>query len=207
MSYSEFTLEKVQTLLDLTIEDGDLFSSVNEYPLSTDFLNFLRKGSTLALAINTEKAKSEFIIAPVLLETKSLLNDAISIFSGIEFSVDPAKGLNGVCDFIISSSKWQHLLTSPIITIVEAKNDNLRDGLGQCIAEMFAAQQFNRNHHEDRESIHGIVTIGSSWKFIKLNDKIVTLDLQEYFINNPQKIIGILIHILGSSRVIRESAK
>ena len=196
MAYSEFTIEKVQNTFKLTIEDTDLFSLVEDYPLSSEFLAFLKRGSTLALAVNTEKAKAEFIIAPILLEVKQLLHDAVSIFSGIDFSVDNEKGLNGVCDFIISKSKRQHLLASPVITIVEAKNDNLRDGVGQCIAEMVAAQQFNLKNNSNMQYVYGVVTIGSAWKFLKLQDTTVTLDLEEYFINSPHKIVGIFIHIL-----------
>lgn len=199
MSYSEFTIEKVQNILNLTIEDEDLFSSVAEYELTKEFLAFLKRGSTLALAINTEKAKSEFIIAPILLEVKTLLNDSISIFSGIDFNVDAEKGLNGICDFIISKSKKQHLLTSPIITIVESKNDNIRNGLGQCIAEMYAAQQVNLRNSDHIRFIYGIVTIGSSWKFLRLNDNTVILDLEEYFINSPKKIVGIIMYLLTNS--------
>jgi hypothetical protein len=199
VSYSEFTIEKVQNILNLTIEDEDLFSSVAEYELTKEFLAFLKRGSTLALAINTEKAKSEFIIAPILLEVKTLLNDSISIFSGIDFNVDAEKGLNGICDFIISKSKKQHLLTSPIITIVESKNDNIRNGLGQCIAEMYAAQQVNLRNSDHIRFIYGIVTIGSSWKFLRLNDNTVILDLEEYFINSPKKIVGIIMYLLTNS--------
>ncbi len=65
MAYHEFTLEQVQGRLGITIEDGYLFSSITEAPLTADFLDFLKRGATLALAVNTEKAKAEFIIAPI----------------------------------------------------------------------------------------------------------------------------------------------
>ena len=57
---------------------------------------------------------------------------------------DAARGLNGVCDFILTKSPLQHVLTAPFVTIIEAKNDNLRNGLGQCIASMVAAQLLNQ---------------------------------------------------------------
>lgn len=196
MAYNEFTIETVQQRLGVIIEDADLFFDTESYPLDSTFVESLKRGATLALAINTEKGKSEFIIAPILLEIKQLLHDELSIFSGIRFDVDEKRGLNGVCDFIISKDRRQHLLSAPVITIVEAKNDNLRDGTGQCIAEMVAAQQFNRMNDLPISRVYGIVTIGSSWKFLQLQDNLVTLDLQEYFINTPQKIVGILMNIL-----------
>ncbi len=196
MAYHEFTIEQVQSRLGITIEDGYLFASVVEVPLTADFLNLLRRGATLALAVNTEKAKSEFIIALMLLEVKAQLHDAISIFSGVDFNIDVERGLNGICDFIISKNRRQHILAAPAITIVEAKNDNLRSGIGQCMAEMVAAQAFNLREGEPIETIYGAVTIGSIWKFLKLEGTTVTLDLDEYFINTPQKIMGILIAML-----------
>lgn len=196
MAYHEFTIEQVQQRLGVTLEDGYLFTSIEEVSLPADFLDFLKRGSTLALAVNTEKAKAEFIIAPLLLEVKTQLHDAVSIFSGVDFNIDAERGLNGVCDFIISKSQRQHVLAAPVITVVEAKNDNLRNGVGQCIAEMVAAQAFNLREGTPIETIYGVVTIGSAWKFLKLAETTVTLDLDEYFINTPQKIMGILLSIL-----------
>ncbi len=45
--------------------------------------------------------------------------------------------------FIISASPKRILLTVPIISIVEAKNENIKSGIPQCIAEMYATQLFN----------------------------------------------------------------
>lgn len=197
MAYHEFTIEQVQDRLGVNIEDGYLFPAIAEVPLTAEFLDLLRRGSTLALAVNTEKAKSEFIVAPLLLEAKAQLHDAISIFSGIDFNIDAERGLNGICDFIISKSRRQHVLAAPVMTIVEAKNDNLRNGVGQCMAEMVAAQTFNLRASESIETIYGVVTIGSAWKFLKLEGATATLDLDEYFINTPHKIMGILMAILA----------
>jgi hypothetical protein len=45
----------------------------------------LQENVALALNINTEKARSEMIIAPMLIEVRKLLKKQVSIFSGIEF--------------------------------------------------------------------------------------------------------------------------
>lgn len=196
MAYNNFSMTKALTDLQLTKAESDLFSAVPAHPLPESLLDTLNTGLQLALPINTEKAKSEFIIAPLLVYVKSLLKNQISLFSGIDLNVDAERGLTGVCDFIISRANSQFLLTAPLITIVEAKNDNIHNGLGQCIAEMYAAQTFNRTHTPEIERVYGIVTIGSSWKFFKLEGNCVTFDLPEYFIDNPQKIIGIILHII-----------
>jgi hypothetical protein len=113
--------------------------------------------------------------------------------------VDPGRGLNGVCDFIITKSSRQFILSSPLIAIVEAKNDNLRSGLGQCIAAMFASQLFNQQSSTPIESLFGVVTTGSAWKFLRLQQAVITLDVKEYYIDNAGKILGILTHIVQNA--------
>lgn len=66
------------------------------------------------------------------------------MFSGREFNLSPENGLTGFCDFLISKSSEQIIIKAPVIALVEAKNDNIQSGLGQCIAEMVAAQLFNQ---------------------------------------------------------------
>jgi transketolase C-terminal domain/subunit len=52
--------------------------------------------------------------------------------------------------------------------IVEAKNENIKGGLGQCVAEMVAAQIFNEREANAIDTIYGAVTTGEIWKFLKL---------------------------------------
>ena len=68
-------------------------------------------------AIDTEKARSEFVIAPVLGEVRRGLGTRFALFSGIEFDVDSARGLNGYCDFIFSRASIQIILTAPVVAI------------------------------------------------------------------------------------------
>lgn len=194
MSYSDFTLEKIQQSFALKmVEDQDLFSSILEIEISNILKQNLELKVPLALAINTEKARSEFIVAEVLVELKRILNGKISLFSGINLDVDKEKGLNGYCDFIVSQSSEQFFLKAPIITIVEAKNENIPGGIGQCIAEMIAARLFNEQAVQPIERLYGAVTIGNIWKFLKYEQGAVYIDQQEYHISQVNKIVGILV--------------
>lgn len=195
MAYSEFTFQKLESDLQLTIEESDLYSTMKSVEVREAFKDILEENIPLALSINTEKARSEFIIAPVLVELRKILNRKISLFSGVEFNVDTKKGLNGICDFIISASKRQIVITEPIINIVEAKNENIKSGIPQCIAEMYGAQLFNKQRNIFPPSIYGVVTTGGSWKFMHLQHRVVTIDSMEYFIDNIGKIIGTLLYM------------
>ncbi|MBF0103674.1 MAG: hypothetical protein HQK77_22470, partial [Desulfobacterales bacterium] len=123
----------------------------------------------------------------------------ISLFSGTDFNVDPNKGLNGRCDFIISKSEEQLVLNAPVIVIVEAKNDNIMNGIPQCIAEMIAAIKYNTLKKNEITTVYGIVTTGSLWKFLKLEiNNVAYVDMTEYHIQNLDKIISILDEIVDS---------
>jgi len=200
MSYSDFTLESVIQTFNLELIDRqNLFSSVPERQ-SSDFLReTLRRSVPLAIASNSEKARSEMIIAPILIELREQLHGEISIFSGIDFTVDPSQGLNGICDFIISNSPELVILKAPVVAIVEAKKENLNAGLGQCVAEMYAAQRFNQSHDNSLQSIYGIVTSGTNWRFIKLTAQTVYIDLDEYYLSNINQILGILINTIDQT--------
>ena len=198
MAYSDFKLSNVSKIFELTIsESSQLFADVPEIEPSELLTTILKENTDLAVSINTEKARSEMIIAPILLEIRRKLNYLISLFSGIEFNVDPSKGLNGFCDFLMSNSPEQLFISTPILAIVEAKNENLKAGLGQCIAEMVAAQLFNHQEGNEISIIYGAVTTGTVWQFLKLENNVVSIDLTEYFIRDIEKILGILIKAMN----------
>lgn len=144
MAYSDFTLRRVSQDFQLTLMQGTFLSNYEPITPSPYLAQFLEKSLPLAIALGTEKARSEMIICPILIEVREILQQRISLFSGIDFTVDPSLGLNGICDFLISHSPEQILIEAPVAVIVEAKKDDLHAGLGQCIAEMVAAQKFNQ---------------------------------------------------------------
>ena len=193
MSYSDFTLAKAKQAFALTtIEKRDIFASVSELTASDLLTQTLDYNLTIALASNSEKARSELIIAPILVDLRRQLKEAVSLFSGVDFSVDESKGLNGTCDFIITKSSEILIVAAPVITIVEAKKENINAGLGQCVASMVAAQIFNQQANSEIKTIYGAVTTGSIWQFLKLEEQILSIDLSEYYLKDVNKILGIL---------------
>ncbi|MCK5871415.1 MAG: hypothetical protein KAG26_01195, partial [Methylococcales bacterium] len=132
----------------------------------------------------------------IFLELKKRLN--ISFFSGIDFTVDKSQGLNGFCDFLISQSSEQLFLEAPVIALVEAKNEKIVGGLGQCIAEMWAARLYNQQENQVLPYIYGVVTTGHAWKFLKLDGNKVYIDIEDYYIKNPEKILAILTYMINT---------
>ncbi|MEA5471203.1 hypothetical protein VB714_20200 [Spirulina sp. 06S082] len=195
MSYSTFSLEDIETQLGLSIQaTQNPLTHAETCSVSESLREILDYNLPLALEIATEKARSEMILTPILIELKKIFDSKISLFSGREFNVDPDQGLVGFCDFLISQSPSQLIIKSPVIIIIEAKNDNIQSGLGQCIAAMYAAQIFNQRQGNAIAEIYGSVTTGTNWKFLKLVNKIVEIDVREYFLND----LGLILSILKS---------
>ncbi len=193
MAYSNFTLEMVRTAFQLEIvESAGIFSEIASVAPSEHLATTLARNVPLAITINTEKAKSELIIADILVELREQLERRISLFSGIDFNIDDENGLTGVCDFLVSLSPVQSFLEAPVIILVEAKKDDLTVGLGQCVAEMLAAQRFNTEKGNDIPYIYGATTSGTEWRFLKLEGQRLHIDMVIYPIAQCDKILGIL---------------
>lgn len=197
MPFSNFTLSKVKSDFSITtIETEILFPQIAPVQPSDLLTQNLKENLSLATAINTEKARSELIIMPVLTEVRRSSKGTVSLFSGAEFNVDVERGLNGTCDFMLTRSAEQFFITKPVVTIVEAKRENIPSGLGQCIATMIAAKQFNEQEGDPVDTIYGVVTTGTDWKFLKLVQQNAYIDSSDYFISEVDKILGILVSTL-----------
>src|SRR5437868_5360655 len=103
MPYNAFSLEELKQCFGLRVaEDIAVFAQIAPIPISDLLRATLLENIPLALAISTEKARSEMLIAPILIEIRRQLERRVSLFSGVEFNVDVERGLNGVCDYLMS---------------------------------------------------------------------------------------------------------
>ncbi len=197
MVYSDFTLAEVEARFGLQTDmQSDYFAHAAPVSLTSRLRDTLDELAPLALAIGTEKSHSEFIIAPILAEARRQYPGAMSLFSGVDFSPDPARDLRGVCDYLLSLSPEQLTIKAPVVVIVEAKNDNIKTAWDQCVAEMVAAQGFNQTQQQPPVTIHGVVTTGSVWRFLRLRETTVFVDRTEYYLKEVEKIVGILLAML-----------
>lgn len=197
MVYADFSLKSAVRELNFSLQEArGIFAEIPEVAINPYLQETLPDHVALAMAINTEKARSELIISHILVELRQQFSCQVSFFSGSEFNVDPAQSLTGYCDFLISLSPEQLFIVAPVVAIVEAKNENLFSGLGQCAAEMIAARLFNNTEGNAIDKIYGAVTSGNFWRFLRLENSVLAIDLQDYSIENPGKILGILSAML-----------
>lgn len=200
MAYSNFTLDTARAAFQLEeIDAPGIFADINPVEPSAHLTTALERKVALAFAIGTEKAKSEMIIAEVLVELREHFDRRISLFSGVEFNVERDSDLSGVCDFVVSLSPIQFSLEAPVIILVEAKRDNLTEGLGQCVAEMVAAQRFNAEKGNDIPRVYGAITSGRDWLFLKLEEQHLHIDMNAYPITQCDKVLGILASMVAQN--------
>jgi hypothetical protein len=190
MAFSEFTLEEVQRSLGISIQETDLFPDAVPASVPDWLPDWLARGTRLALI--SEKARSEFIVVPILLATRELCADRLAIYSGQRLDVDAARGLVGECDFILAIGPAVPPLRAPLVTVVEAKKNDVEAGLGQCIAQMAAARQFNEEAGRGTIPVFGCVTTGETWQFLRLADLVAFLDRKRYYLDNIAGILGVL---------------
>ncbi|RFP52716.1 MAG: hypothetical protein BJG00_017880 [Limnothrix sp. CACIAM 69d] len=192
MAYNTFTLNSVKDQFKLKIKDAPFCETLPSAEPSPEMASILAEWFPVAQAARTEKALSELLVSPILLEARKLANRQVQLFSGEEFEVDRDRGLNGFCDFLFSRSDSRLTIDAPVLMIVEAKRGELESGLGQCVAEMVAAQIYNQQQEQPISVIYGSVTSGKLWQFLQLEANTVTVDLTTYPAMPVQKVLGIL---------------
>jgi hypothetical protein len=195
MAYSDFTFAKLKKRFKITQESVYLFQDVvleNITP-STRLLEDIKEAEQMPML--TEKAKSEYIIAPFVKDLKRRY-PYLSIFSGYTLNIDVENELNGAPDFLISKRPKIVEIEAPVFCIMETKNKTVEEGYAQCAAEMYAASLFNQQMEEPLTTIYGAVTNGFDWVFLKYKDNCIQIDMNRYYLGNLPQLLGVMDHII-----------
>ncbi len=190
MPYTDFSLESAESRLGLVAVLGDLFPGLRPLPVPTWLAELLDRGRAVA-ALVSEKARSEFLVAPILLACRGLVAGDLAIYSGQRLDVDPERGLTGECDYILALTAPVPRLRAPLVTVLEAKRGDIEVGLGQCAAQMTAARLFNERAGA-AGPVYGAVTTGEAWQFLRLDGSALTLHTGRLFIDNLGGVLAAL---------------
>ncbi|MDZ7934734.1 MAG: hypothetical protein U5M51_07190 [Emticicia sp.] len=190
MSYSSFSLKEVRKRFNLSEERKILFANTTDQNPSDWLLQTLKYNEDAALI--SEKERSELLVSPILTELRQRNNKIFSVYSGANLDADTSVGLNGECDFILTKSPQLISVESPIFCLVEAKKDDILGALGQCVAQMLGARIYNQNDGNSIETIYGCVTTGIDWQLLKLENNVITIDIELYSIKNLSTLLGAL---------------
>jgi hypothetical protein len=199
MAFSDFDLRAAVETFGLAEDrDADLFAGVAPLEPGEVLRAWLDEFAPVALGVNSEKARSEFIIAPILAEAKRRATGPVNVLPGVTFEADKARGLSGFCDFLIARTAEYYYLKGPLVAVVEAKREDLIGGLGQCAAAMVGMRIFNEKDGTPVPAVYGCVTSGSVWRFLRLAGDTLAIDRREYYLREIGTILGILVQIMGS---------
>jgi len=190
MAYSEFTLSKLEEDYGLKNQITSLFQNLEKLEPS----NALRAALMTAqeLPVKSEKAKSELIVMPILLELRERNSKYFTIYSGDNLNID--ERLKGECDFILSKDTKSFEVNYPILQVVEAKKNDIEIGIPQCAAQMLGAQKYNEKKGNS-PIVYGCVTTGDDWIFMRL-DKQIEIDTRKYYLGNLAELLGVFQHII-----------
>lgn len=195
MSYTDFSLESAEARFDVVTVPGNLFPGLTSLSVPDWLRDLLARGRGAA-ALVSEKARSEFLVAPILLACRDLVPGEFTIYSGQRLDVDADLGLVGECDYILALTPPVPRLRAPLVTVLEAKRGDIEQALGQCVAQMVGARLFNEHAGSPSEQVFGVVTTGEDWQFLRLQGATVTLHPERLFIAGVGDILAALQAIL-----------
>ena len=194
--YSSFSFKAVKKQFGLKSVKGILFDDLQPLQPSDGLLDFL--GKTSKMAIVSEKSRSEWIVAPIMVEMKSRNLDKMNVLSGENMDVAKEQSLTGECDFIFVKDPDALTVESLIFCLVEAEKNDLMSGIGQCAAQMVGARMLNEQDGVNFPVIYGCATTGLDWQFLKLENQLITIERNVKYINELPYLLGMFQRIIDA---------
>ncbi len=198
MSYSNFTFSLINEKFGITNKVQNLFDKIEPFAVSAALSEDLELARILP--VRSEKAKSELIIMPILIDLMKRNEQFFTIYSGDTLNVDKEKGLSGECDFILAKNEGTFEINTPIFTILEAKKNDIEVGIPQCAAQMIGTKLYNEKSGINLQKIYGCVTTADDWIFLKLENNQITIDNKKYYLGNLNELLGIFQYIINYNK-------
>jgi len=177
MGYSNFKkIRQIKTKFGTPFVSVEIFSKLNIEPIPPSEWLTISLDRAYASPPTNEKSKSERLVSPILLEVLEQYRDKITFFSGEEVNINIVDDLAGPCDFFFALTPPSLLLEAPIISIAEAKDEDLDWGIAQCSAQIYAAHLFNQQEGKNIPILYGCATTGSEWLFLKFENNTFYID-------------------------------
>jgi hypothetical protein len=175
MGYSNFKkINQVTKKFGLDARITDLFPPINNVNAS-DWLK-MSLDIAVKMPLTNEKNKSERLVSPVLMEVAVAFQDNVTLLSGEDISVNVSDDLSGPCDFFFGLHPQKPYLETPIISLVEAKDEDLEWGIAQCSAQLYAAHLMNLQDGKHIDTLYGCATTGTEWLFLKFENNTFYID-------------------------------
>ena len=197
MAFSDFTLDDLELKLGVRNRVGLLFDRMPPLEPGERLKDAL--ATAQELPVRSEKAKSELIVLPVLLDARLKADKFFTIYSGDMLIADESRGLKGKCDFILAKDTGSFSVNYPIIQVVEAKKNDIDEGIRQCAAQLVGARIFNEKKGVHLDRLYGCATTGDDWQFLKLEEHL-TIDSRKYYLNEVGELLAVFQYIMSYYR-------
>lgn len=195
MGYSKFKkLKTLVTKFNLAAHRQVLFTEIQKVEPSPWLIETLRISQLLPLT--NEKSKAERVISPILTEVATAFTDYISFFSGEEININAKDDLSGECDFFFTLVPQSAYFEMPIISLAEAKDEDMEYGIAQCSAQLYGAKLLNEQENKNVPFLYGCATTGTDWQFIRFENDTFFIDTKIY--TDLREVLGVWHHILKS---------
>ncbi len=195
MGYSNYKkLKQVTKTFGLDARKKVLFPEIDLVMPSKWLEETLQKAQLFPLT--NEKSKSEKIVSPILSEVAEFYLDSVTLFSGEDLSVDSTKDLSGECDFFFILEAYKPYVESPIISLVEAKDEDMDYGIAQCSAQLYGAKLYNEMEGKNIPVLYGCATNSHDWQFIRFENDVFYIDNRVY--TDLKEILGVWHFIIQS---------
>ena len=200
MAYRNFTLQQLSQDYGLKITTEQLVlpeAAIQPTAMLLQDIDQARKIPHLS-----EKARSEWVVAPIFRDLYRQNKHDFNIYSGYVLNADKKQKLYGECDFIFTHGDFNILeIQAPIFTVVEAKRNEIEEGIPQVAAQMLGSYIYNQNKKNDIKTIYGASTNAFEWIFLKLEaGKYLTIDSGRYYLNNINQLLRIFQGIIKGSK-------
>ncbi len=198
MAYSDFTIDRLWAEFGVECLGAPLFAAAEPVAPSAWLLETLALGYRSGLG--TDKARSERLVSPVLAELARRNHHELAVVSGASLDAAPARGLVGVCDFVLSFNKVQSFIEAPVCCLVGARTREDDNGVAECAAQLVGAALAHARYAEPAPRLYGGVTTGVEWRFMQLENQVLTFDTGYYLINDLPPLLGALQYIIDRTR-------
>ena len=195
MGYSKFKkLKTVTKKFGLDAQKVSLFDDVALVTPSIWLVETLNKAKFIPLT--NEKNKSERIVSPILVEIAESYQNLVTLFSGEELDVNKDNDLSGECDFFFVLAPRKPYIETPIISLVEAKDEDMEWGTAQCAAQLYGAKLYNQMEGKHIPVLYGCATDGVEWQFLRFENDVFLIDNKVY--TDLKEILGVWHYIIQS---------
>ena len=196
MSYKNISLDTLKNSFGVVVKHLPLQLPMSDFVPSKQLEDEISEARFIPHL--SEKARSELFVSPLFKELYRHSKGRFHLYSGYTLNADSKRKLNGECDFLFTIGDYDILEVQPtIFTAVEAKRNEIEEGIPQVAAQMLGAYLFNNKKNKPIDTIYGASTNAFEWIFLKLeNGKYLTIDTERYYLNDLSKLLSIFQGII-----------